>query len=212
MFIYKITNILNDKVYIGLTTKSNVKNRFYQHMYNAFKTNLDTYFYNAIRKHGRDNFKIETIETCSDFDELNFLEKYYIKFYNSTDKRYGYNLLAGGTQCKMTEEIKLKVSKSRKEQYKNGYKNPKRYYTRKDIIFKPSQSSEQHRFKLSLIKQEYYSHNKHIQAKKTLCINDGKVFDSAAKAGQYYNIPITAPARVCNGSRKSYKGLVFKYL
>lgn len=51
--------------------------------------------YNAIKKYGWNNIKIETHE-CSSKDEMDSLEKYYIKLYNTTDNNYGYNLTYGG--------------------------------------------------------------------------------------------------------------------
>lgn len=93
-YIYKITNIQNNKIYIG-KTKYSIYNRFESHIRAAFKSNRKYYFYNAIRKYGKDNFKIDLIEEC-DNSILSEREKYWISFYNSIDKSIGYNSTLGG--------------------------------------------------------------------------------------------------------------------
>lgn len=51
--------------------------------------------YSAIKKYGWDNIKIETFSCCSK-EQMDYLEKYYIKFYKTYDKQFGYNLTLGG--------------------------------------------------------------------------------------------------------------------
>ena len=55
MWIYKITNIQNNKVYIGQTIRP-VKDRFNRHINDALNNIIDTHFARAIRKHGKENF------------------------------------------------------------------------------------------------------------------------------------------------------------
>ena len=52
MWIYKITNIQNKKMYIGQTIRP-IEERFKRHLNDAIKGNLDTHFARAIRKYGR---------------------------------------------------------------------------------------------------------------------------------------------------------------
>ena len=92
MFIYKITNIINGKIYIGKT--NNPKQRFYKHKYLAQK-GVKRHLYNAMRKYGVENFIQEIIEECDD-SIVNDREKFWIKQYNSTDKNIGYNKSFGG--------------------------------------------------------------------------------------------------------------------
>lgn len=92
-YIYLITNLVNGKIYIGKTTGT-LENRWKEHV-EAANRNIDTYFYHAIRKYGADNFKIESLY-YGDAD-LNELEQYYIKEYNSyKDSNIGYNETCGG--------------------------------------------------------------------------------------------------------------------
>lgn len=104
--IYKITNILNGKVYIGQS--QDINRRWKEHRYRAFQSNAqqyEGYLYRAIRKYGIDNFTFEILEECkiADLDEK---EKYYIDLYDSY--KNGYNETAGGQgtigRGKLTDE------------------------------------------------------------------------------------------------------------
>lgn len=89
-YIYKITNIINGKVYIGQTIQS-IESRWEQHKRSSTYKNYALYY--AMRKYGIDNFKIEMVEEC-DNKELNDKEIKWISFYNSYHD--GYNMTLGG--------------------------------------------------------------------------------------------------------------------
>lgn len=95
--IYKITNQVNGKVYIGQS--SNIENRWREHILTA--NNKDYYghtrmlIYPAIRKYGIENFSISIIEECS-IEQLDEREIYWISYYDATNPIKGYNLLSGG--------------------------------------------------------------------------------------------------------------------
>ena len=92
-FIYKITNKINGKSYIGQTIQ-NVKERFYQHC--ATKCSqaiLNMVIHKAINKYGKSNFTIEVIEEVESTN-LNDRERYWIKYYDSYNN--GYNSTKGG--------------------------------------------------------------------------------------------------------------------
>lgn len=86
--IYKITNKVNGKSYIG-QTRYTLEFRWRQHLHK--KDN--TYFHNAIRKYGAENFSLEVLEECPYFN-LNEREIFYIAKYDSFNS--GYNLTIGG--------------------------------------------------------------------------------------------------------------------
>lgn len=92
--IYKITNNINNKCYIGQT--SNIKSRFADHKRNYQLGGLeeDKLLYKAIRKYGIENFSFEVIE--EDIENYNEREKYWISFYNSY--KNGYNMTPGGEE------------------------------------------------------------------------------------------------------------------
>lgn len=87
-YIYKITNKVNGKSYIG-QTRYTIEFRWRQHLHK--KDN--TYFHNAIKKYGVDNFIVEKLEECN-IEDLNEKEIYYIAKYNTF--KDGYNLTIGG--------------------------------------------------------------------------------------------------------------------
>lgn len=87
-FIYRITNKVNGKSYIG-QTRYTIEFRWRQHQHK--KDN--TYFHNAIKKYGPDNFIVEALEEC-DVQNLNTREIYYIAKYDTFNN--GYNLTIGG--------------------------------------------------------------------------------------------------------------------
>jgi len=121
--IYKATNIINGKVYIGQTVKA-LEKRISGHYSNARKnTTPGSYFFKAIRKHGEGAFKWDVIDEADNPDELNQKEIYWISHYNSNGKG-GYNLTDGGEGVrgyKVTEEGVERRRKVLKEMWKNGH-------------------------------------------------------------------------------------------
>ena len=96
MWIYKITNIQNNKVYIGQTIRP-IEQRFKRHINDALNNILDTHFARAIRKYGKENFIIEQIDTAQTQEELNQKEQYWIQYYNSVNE--GYNETDAISKC-----------------------------------------------------------------------------------------------------------------
>ena len=142
MIIYKITNKINGKIYIGQTVKS-LKERWGQHHRQAsYGCNLA--LHNAIRKYGKENFTVEQIDVARNRDELDQKEIYWIEYYNSLSPN-GYNLHTGGLHHevsdetrekqrlshlgyrlgeKASEETRKKMSEIAKERYKDKTKHP----------------------------------------------------------------------------------------
>lgn len=83
-YIYKITNNINNKVYIGMT-RYTVQKRWQEHKKDCQKK--DTHLYFAMRKYGIENFSIEVIEECKE-EDLILREAYWIQFYNSYNNEY----------------------------------------------------------------------------------------------------------------------------
>lgn len=91
--IYKATNLINGKIYIGKTTKRFNKRKF-SHLFEA-RNGSRRIFHRAIRKYGPGNFKWEVIDQCLFEEQLSDLEKHYIKTFNAKTPN-GYNLTDGG--------------------------------------------------------------------------------------------------------------------
>lgn len=109
MIIYKITNKITGKIYIGQTVQS-LNNRWLDHKSNA--RNADKYtaaLYHSIRKHGVDNFIMEQVDIAVSLEELNLKEQIYIKALNSLVPN-GYNLELGGGNKQTHPETRAKIS------------------------------------------------------------------------------------------------------
>ena len=117
-YIYKITNAINGKVYIGQTIKS-LRHRFLQHVHNALRDRnyVDCHLRKAMRKHGVDNFSIEPLEEC-DASMLNEREIYWISKYDS--RRKGYNETDGGDTH--THQIGVPLSEAHKAALREAHK------------------------------------------------------------------------------------------
>lgn len=91
--IYKITNTINGKVYIGQTINARVRlNGHRSATTNKSKSNkcYDYHLYRSIRKYGEGNFTFEVVKECKR-EELNRWELYYIREYNTLERSRGYN-------------------------------------------------------------------------------------------------------------------------
>jgi group I intron endonuclease len=133
VIIYKATNTVNGKVYIGQTVRT-LEVRKYAHEYSA-RNGSDAHFHRAIRKYGTDAFKWEIIDTATTKDELDEKEKYWIAHYDAVNN--GYNMTEGGEGTlgwKPSEEIRRKWSKTRKGKFE-GEKHPQAVLTEKDVEF-----------------------------------------------------------------------------
>ena len=109
MFIYKITNIKNGKMYIGQTIRS-VEERWKRHCADALNNILDTHFARAIRYYTPNSFTVETIDTAITQQELTAKESYWITWYDSIKNGYNEtsaeNKSGGNTyKNKTTEEL-----------------------------------------------------------------------------------------------------------
>ncbi len=108
--IYKITNKVNGKVYIGQTIQ-NFKRRYR----NGIIDTRNEYLKKSIEKYGVENFEIiEKYDIAFSKQELDIKEIMYIKLYNSTNPKYGYNFREGGSNGLFNDEIRKKMSEAQK--------------------------------------------------------------------------------------------------
>lgn len=104
--IYKITNKINGKIYIG-QTRRNESERWQQHIKSSkynYCSDYNTILHQAIRKYGTENFEVQIIEKC-DFSLLNSKEIYWIQYYDS--QKNGYNITNGGYGCSIYDYNKI---------------------------------------------------------------------------------------------------------
>ena len=94
MFVYKIVNSINPRVYVGLTTFS-LEKRWREHRC-AANVGIDKPLYRAMRKHGIDNFKMELVYTATSIEDLRAAELRYIDELKAHVEAGGYNLTDHG--------------------------------------------------------------------------------------------------------------------
>jgi group I intron endonuclease len=162
MIIYKITNKVNNKIYIG-------KSLYDDESYMGSGLSIN----NALKKYGKENFIKETIEICEDQKTLNERERFWIKKYNSTSREIGYNIAEGGNggntrqgydenkmelyYKKLSEGVSNSVRYQEFVEKRKGTKNPKISSKLKELyskgIIKPwnlgLETSQQTKIKIS---------------------------------------------------------------
>ena len=110
--IYLITNLKNGKKYVGYTSKS-ICRRWKEHQWCAATNQRNYYLYNAIKKYGIDNFKIQFLTESVDLKYAkDVLEPYYISIHKSNCRDFGYNMTSGGdgwNGMKHSDESKEKM-------------------------------------------------------------------------------------------------------
>lgn len=106
--IYKVTNLINGKCYIGKTIQS-LEERKRGHIKESMNTFNNSYFHKALIKYGIHNFKWEIIYECEPM-VLNVMETFKIIVNHTHKSEGGYNLTWGGDGGPLLEETKKKIS------------------------------------------------------------------------------------------------------
>ena len=219
--IYCIENIITNQKYIGQSI--NIKYRWKKHV-SALNSNThdNSYLQNSWNKYGKDNFKFYIIETC-DQELLNEKEIYYIEYYNTLDRNYGYNLKTGGQNCSTycTDEIKSKMSDAIKRSYENGdlkqrrseatkqyWKNPdnkSRILNENNPMFGKHHTDESKK-KMSEVKKSKHNipYNKNLT--KVFCEELNSEFENATQAAKELQIDSSSILKTCRGERHTCGG------
>lgn len=128
--IYKITNNINGKIYIGQS--NNPERRFKEHI----RDECTSLIHNAIKLYGVENFTLNIIE--KDIENYNEREKYWILFYKSNKRGFGYNITDGGEEppilkgensllCKYSDKVIKNIQKDLYEGIKTYEEISKEY-------------------------------------------------------------------------------------
>ena len=108
--VYKATNLLNGKCYIGQTIHTLYRRRL-EH-FRAIKSTHRYYFHEMLEYYGINNFSWSILKVCTDCSELSKWEGYYIKKYESSNSEFGYNSVKNGHTP--NEEVRIKISRAKK--------------------------------------------------------------------------------------------------
>lgn len=163
MEIYKITNLFNNKVYIGKDTTSDP---------NYFGSGL--LIKRAFEKYGKENFIKEVIDVTNDYDELSTKEIYWISYYKSTDKKIGYNIAPGGEggdTLSNHPDLDLIREKISKNNPKTGKTYEEAFGEEKAKEYKEKLSKSNKRHSLGKTYEDIYSIEKSYSIKKIISQN-----------------------------------------
>lgn len=185
--IYKHTNKINNKVYIGQTCQQ-LEQRWKKG--EGYKT--CTKFYNAIQKYGWDNFEHTILEKELTLNQANEREAYWISFYDSY--KNGYNSSLGGKNAQKTEEWKKKISDSNKGKHNHSAENNPMFGKHMSEAAKEK----------SRKKQKHFS---------VMCVETGKIYLSCHLAAADYGLKRDGHIpEVCRGKRKTAGGVHWKFI
>ena len=111
--IYIVECLINKLLYVGQTVNK-IEKRWKKHINDSNRNTDNTYFHNALRKYGSENFKVHVIPLkILNRDELNRLEMEFISLFNTTNRMCGYNISLGGTfNVSLLPEVRNKISKN----------------------------------------------------------------------------------------------------
>lgn len=201
-YIYKITNNINGKVYIGKTNKTIMK-RFKKHCEDSLKYK-ERPLYRAFNKYGIKSFSVNEIEECNP-NIVNEREKYWIEYYNSF--KNGYNATLGGDgKSYLDYDLIYKTYKEIKS------------ITETAKIIGCSKDSVKIVLENYNVSQKEILNNVKIKSGKAVAMIDkvtGKIlktFINTHEAGRYLGKTHQHIQEVCQGKRKSAYGYFWKYL
>ena len=218
--IYKHTNKINGKVYIGQTNQS--PSRRWK---NGSGYRNQDYFWNAIQKYSWDGFEHEILFSNLTQDEANAKEKELISYYKSNNRDYGYNISNGGNSIgKHSEETKIKISESNigKTHTQESKLKMSKAKKGRESSFKGKKHTEEAKRKNSEShkgrKNPYLAErNKVFNARATSIIQldeNGKFigeFKSIREASNKTNINRLCIANVCKGKQNHAGGFKWMY-
>lgn len=179
-YIYKITNTINNKSYIGFTSKE-PEIRFSEHVkVSRFRSDIKKgYLHKAIAKYGAENFTLETLYKSFDRNDCLSMENFYIVEEHSIVSEHGYNLEYGGIANK-------KASLETKKKQSNSHKKKVLSVEHKQNISKAltgKKHSPEHYTNLCLANKRNTSSRKRIRV-------NGVVYDYIIGAAKELDIPL----------------------
>jgi group I intron endonuclease len=216
--IYKISNIINGKFYIG--SSNDIKDRWREHICQLNQNkHHNKHLQRAWNKYGAENFEFNIIEYVENEDDLLKIEQRWLDETKCYNREIGYNVSKTAAGCslygeengfygkKHNEKTKEHWSEIRKTMY-NGKDNP--MYGKKhskETISKISEANTGNTWTEEQKKQhsERISGINNGNHKKIICTTTGKIFDLIKQAGEYYNIPTDHITDCCKG-RRSFCG------
>lgn len=209
-YIYKITNVINGKGYIGKHSTNDINDGYFGSGVALKK---------AISKYGRENFNKEILCYCQSEDELNNMEMRKILQHGTYG--VGYNLTKGGEGklgYKPSSESIKRASKSRREHYKKNPETGQRISmlakgrTGSKNSFYGKKLSKSQINKMTIARVKAITGENNPSARAVICVETGIRYslakDAAAAVGLKYSTTIL---KCCKGTRKKAGGYTWRY-
>ena len=196
--IYKATNLINGKSYIG-QTKRDLDTRKKEHLKHGYA------LHNALVKYGMDNFEWSILEECDD-SMLNDREVFWIDFYKTYQN--GYNETSGGENTENLDKWRKNHQEEFKQHCLKNLQKAQQYH---------KEHKEEHLLQLASVREKGLDKIK----RKVLCVELNKIFNSLADAERWsesVNNPNNRKAahqhisKVCTGKRKTCGGYHWQYV
>lgn len=201
--IYKHTNKLNGKIYIGQCS-STLERRERPNGSGYKKCPL---FWKSIIKNGWDSFTHEIIEVVETVDEANNREKYWVAFYNTNDPKYGYNLTPGGQNCLeemwKNEQYRARMIESfkRERAIRFNDENYKVEFINK-MVSNLKAKWQDDSWRKNRIKNMFGENNSNHKA--VICLETGQVFPTIKEASLWLgHKSVSGIGQCCKGIKKS---------
>lgn len=223
MIIYKITNLINGKCYVG-QTRTTLQERWKHHRHSHGCSAI----HSALIKYGFDNFTIEEIDQANTQEELNQKEQYWIGKLNTLSPN-GYNLTTGGESPNWCNESKMRMSESKKGTYpseetrtllsevKKGSKNS--FYGRHHTEESKAKISKSKLGQKPWITGKHWSDDDITKlrlgqktCKKVRCVETGIVYDSIRQAAKELNLYHSNISKALQGKNKTSGSYHWEYV
>lgn len=197
--IYKITNTINGKIYIGKTVN-------FQKRYTAYKgafkkediRKINPYFLNSIKKYGPENFTFEVVEVCS-LEVLAEKELQWMLHYKSTEQEFGYNLRMDSSTGMVTHpSTRKKISERVKREYAEGIRSKEAISEWATDLWKDEEKKDKMRRNVSLARASYFIQ----RTKEGQCVAVWSNINQILEKNPGYKWQNIYAA--CNGSKASY--------
>lgn len=223
-YVYKHTNLVNGKVYIGITRQKPSRRWHGGHGYCD-----QPLFWNAIRKYGWDGFTHEILHEGLSQTDAYRIEQEYISTFKSNDREFGYNIAGGGIDTTrftisyrmklsnatklrppMSEETRLKISLAKKGKKKPPLSDEQR--ERLSESLKGRVFSREHCDNISRSKKGKYTMANNPKAKRVRCIETGKIYECMKAAALDTGTNNHNISSACNGKLKTTGGYHWEYV
>lgn len=205
--IYTHINKTNGKVYIGLTGM--IPEERWRDGKGYHK---GTHFRNAIDKYGWDNFEHKIIKDNLTKEEASYWEQYYISFYNSMDRRFGYNMSSGGEHGGHVQTIETRKKISENHGGFDG-KNHTEETLKKMREAKAGKNHPNYGKHFSNdLKEKLKIAALNARGRLFLCVELNRIFDNLNEAQEITACSKSAIVRCCQNKQYQSKGYHWKYV